>query len=167
MILPAHRINYARRLQYRRLSRAGAAAAAGSGGVLLAAVLASDGARSLGGLVLVLALGLGLYSRHWLSLARRSAVGARSEDAVRRVLQPLQAEDWRMRHSLQWQGEGDIDSVAIAPTGIAIDRDEDQDVRRAASRSRARAGGVAVAAPAKVGAQRGARHHVHHPCQGS
>jgi hypothetical protein len=26
----------------------------------------------------------------------------------------------RVRHSLAWQGRGDIDSVAIAPTGIAI-----------------------------------------------
>jgi hypothetical protein len=25
-----------------------------------------------------------------------------------------------MRHSVRWQGQGDIDSVAIAPTGIAI-----------------------------------------------
>lgn len=25
-----------------------------------------------------------------------------------------------MRHSLRWQGRGDIDSVAIAPTGIVI-----------------------------------------------
>jgi hypothetical protein len=25
-----------------------------------------------------------------------------------------------LRHSLSWQGKGDIDSVAIAPTGIAV-----------------------------------------------
>jgi hypothetical protein len=113
-------MNYARRLQYRRLSRAGLAAAAGSGAVVLATALASARARSLGGFVLVVALGLGLYSRHWLVLARRSAVGARSEDAVRRAPQPLEAEGWRMRHSVRWQGQGDIDSVAIAPSGIAI-----------------------------------------------
>lgn len=65
-------------------------------------------------------LGLGLYSRHWLSLARRSAVGARSEDAVQRALAPLKSEGWRLRHSLAWQGRGDIDSVAIAPSGIAV-----------------------------------------------
>ena len=53
-------------------------------------------------------------------MARRSAVGARSEDAVQRALAPLQAEGWRLRHSLRWQGQGDIDSVAIAPTGIAV-----------------------------------------------
>ncbi len=120
MIVPVHRMNYARRQQYRRLSRAGAVAAAGGGAVLLAAALAGAGAVSLGGFVILVAVGLGLYSRHWLLLARRSAVGARSEDAVRRALAPLQAEGWRMRHSLRWQGQGDIDSVAIAPSGIAI-----------------------------------------------
>ena len=26
---------------------------------------------------------------------------------------------WRLRHSLPWQGRGDIDSLAIAPTGVA------------------------------------------------
>jgi hypothetical protein len=39
---------------------------------------------------------------------------------VQRTLAPLQAEGWRLRHSLPWQSGGDIDSVAIAPTGIAI-----------------------------------------------
>ena len=63
---------------------------------------------------------LGLYARHWLSLARRSGVGARSEEDVQRALARLQVEGWRVRHSLRWQGRGDIDSVAIAPTGIAV-----------------------------------------------
>jgi hypothetical protein len=65
-------------------------------------------------------LGLGLSARHWLALAGRSRVGARSEDEVQRELAPLHAEGWRLRHSLPWQGGGDIDSVAIAPTGIAV-----------------------------------------------
>ena len=69
---------------------------------------------------LVAALVLCLYARRWLSLARRSRVGARSEDEVQRALASLQAEGWRLRHSLPWQGRGDIDSVAIAPTGIAL-----------------------------------------------
>jgi hypothetical protein len=57
---------------------------------------------------LVVAAALGLCARHWLSLARRSRVGARSEDAVQSTLAPLQAEGWRLRHSLPWQGRGDI-----------------------------------------------------------
>jgi hypothetical protein len=39
---------------------------------------------------------------------------------VRRALAPLEAEGWRLRHSLAWQGRGDIDSVAIDPTGVAV-----------------------------------------------
>jgi hypothetical protein len=56
-----------------------------------------------------------------MALARSAESGrARSEDAVQRALAPLQAEGWRLRHSLAWQGRGDIDSVAISPTGIAV-----------------------------------------------
>jgi Nuclease-related domain len=81
---------------------------------------ASVTAGLVAGCLLIVAAALGLWARHWLSLARRSRVGAQSEDAVQRALAPLQAEGWRLRHSLRWQGRGDIDSVAIAPTGIAI-----------------------------------------------
>ena len=113
-------MNYARRQQYRRLSRAGRAAAGSIAAALLALLAGGAGAVLLAGLLLLTALGLGLYARHWLALAGRSRAGARSEDDVQRALTPLLAEGWRLRHSLQWQGRGDIDSVAIAPTGIAI-----------------------------------------------
>ena len=113
-------MNYARRQQYRRLSHAGKAALGSVVVGLLGLAVASAGAAALGGLLLLTAVGLGLYARHWLSLARRSRVGARSEDEVQRALAPLQAEGWRLRHSLPWQGRGDIDSVAIAPSGIAV-----------------------------------------------
>jgi hypothetical protein len=113
-------MNYARRQQYRRLSSAGGAAMASSGTALLALAVASTGAVSAAGTILVLALGLGLYARHWLLLAGRSGVGARSEDEVRRALAALQADGWRLRHSLRWQGRGDIDSLAIAPTGVGF-----------------------------------------------
>ena len=113
-------MNYARRQQYRRLSRAGRAAAGSVAAALLALVFAGAGAAPLAGLLLLTAFGLGLYARHWLALARRSRVGACSEDDVQRALAPLQAGGWRLRHSLTWQGRGDIDSVAISPTGIAV-----------------------------------------------
>ena len=87
---------------------------------LLALVVAGAGAASFAGLLLLAAFGLGLYTRRWFALAGRSRVGARSEDAVQRALAPLQAEGWRLRHSLPWQGRGDIDSVAVSPTGIAV-----------------------------------------------
>ena len=113
-------MNYARRQQYRRLSHAGKAAVGSVAAGLLGLAVAIAGAAALGGLLLLMAVGLAFYARHWLSLAGRSRVGARSEDEVQRALAPLQAEGWRLRHSLTWQGSGDIDSVAIAPTGVAV-----------------------------------------------
>jgi hypothetical protein len=113
-------LNYARRQQYRRLSRAGRAAAGSVVATLLALVFAGAGEAPLAGLLLLTSFGLGLYARHWLSLAGRSRVGARSEDDVQRALAPLRAEGWRLRHSLPWRGRGDIDSVAISPTGFAV-----------------------------------------------
>jgi hypothetical protein len=96
------------------------AAMASGVSVLLALALAGAGAVSAAGAIVVLALGLGFYARHLLSLAERSRVGARSEDEVQRALAALQAEGWRLRHSLPWRGRGDIDSLAIAPTGVAF-----------------------------------------------
>ena len=113
-------MNFARRQQYRRLLRAGTAAAGCAAAAALGLVAAGAGAAPLSGLLLLTAVGLGLYARHWLSLAGRSRVGARSEDEVQRVLAGLEAEGWRLRHSLPWRGRGDIDSVALAPTGIAF-----------------------------------------------
>jgi uncharacterized protein YidB (DUF937 family) len=95
-------VNYARRQQYRRLSHAGRAALGSVVAGLLGLVVASAGAAALGGLLFLMAVGLGFYARHWLSLARRSRVGARSEDEVQRALAALQAEGWRFRHSLPW-----------------------------------------------------------------
>jgi hypothetical protein len=113
-------VNYARRQQYRRFSHAGKAALGSVIAALSGLVIASAGAVALAGLLLLAALGLGLYAQHWLSLAGRSRVGAHAEDEVQRALATLHAEGWRLRHSLPWQGQGDIDSVAIAPTGIAV-----------------------------------------------
>ena len=113
-------MNYARRQQYRRLSRAASAAMASALAGMLALAVASAGAVSAAGFLLVLALGFGVSARHWLSLAERSRVGARSEDEVRRALEPLEAEGWRLRHSMPWRGRGDIDSLAIAPTGLGF-----------------------------------------------
>jgi len=113
-------VNYARRQRYRRLSHAGRAGLGSVIAALFGLVIASAGAAALAGLLLLAAVGLGLYARHWLALAGRSRVGARSEDEVQRALAPLLAEGWRLRHSLPWRGRGDIDSVAISPTGIAV-----------------------------------------------
>jgi Nuclease-related domain len=95
--------------------------AAGTAAVfLLALLLAGIGAMSAASVPFLVALGLGLYARHWLVLARRSRVGARSEDDVRRRLAILGAQGWRLGHSLRWRGRGDIDSVAVAPSGVGF-----------------------------------------------
>jgi hypothetical protein len=63
-------LNYARRQQYRRLSRAGKAAAGSVAAALLALVVVGAGvaplarAAPLAGLLLLTAFGLGLYARH-------------------------------------------------------------------------------------------------------
>ena len=118
--LPASRMNYPRRQHYRRVRRAAAAVAAGVLPTGLALLAASLGAVPVAAVLLLVAVALGGYARHWARLAGRSRVGARSEDQVQRALAPLHPEGWRLRHSLPWQGRGDIDSVAIAPTGIAF-----------------------------------------------
>ena len=85
----------------------------------LAIIALGAGAPALAAALALVMIGLTVDSRRWLRLAGRSRVGARSEDAVRGSLAALQAEGWRLRHSLPYRG-GDIDSVAIAPTGMAF-----------------------------------------------
>lgn len=68
--------NYPRRQQYRRLVHAGEAALGSAIGALFGLLTASTGAAALAGLLLLAAVGMGLYARHWLSLAGRSRVGA-------------------------------------------------------------------------------------------
>ena len=113
-------VNYARHQQYRRLARAGRLGLASAAAALIGLLVVVVGAAPLGLLLMAVAGALGLRARRWLSLAGRSGVGACSEDEMQRALAPLRAERWRLRHSLTWQGRGDIDSVAIAPTGIAV-----------------------------------------------
>jgi hypothetical protein len=85
-------VNYARRQQYRRLSRAGKVGLGSVIAALFGVATARAGASALAGLLLLAAGGLGLFARHWFSLARRSRVGAYSEDEVQRALAPLQVE---------------------------------------------------------------------------
>ena len=113
-------MNYPRRHQFRRLSHAAESATASAAAALVGLLAGGAGARSAAAVLLLSAAALALYARHWLSLARRSGVGARSENEVRRRLTELEGERWRLRHSLPWRGRGDIDSLAIAPTRIAF-----------------------------------------------
>jgi hypothetical protein len=113
-------VSYPRRQQYRRLLRAGGATVGSMAAMLVALALASRGVLSVAAILVVAAVGSAFYARHWLSLASRSRIGARSDDEVRRSLGTLEADGWRVRHSLRWRGRGDIDSVAIAPCRIAF-----------------------------------------------
>jgi hypothetical protein len=113
-------VNYARRQQFHRLSRAGQLALTGIAAAVLGMLLLSIGLALPGGLPLGVAVVVGLRARHWLSLAGRSGVGARSEDEVRRALEALRETGWRLHHGLRWHGGGDIDSVAIAPSGFGF-----------------------------------------------
>jgi len=113
-------VNHARRQQYRRLSRAGRLGLAGTVMVVLGLFALRSGAVLPGTLLLVVAGMLGIGARHWLALAGRSGVGARSEDEVRCTLAQLKDRGWRLRHGVRWPRGGDIDSVAIAPTGVGF-----------------------------------------------
>jgi nuclease-like protein len=115
-----HGVNYARLQQHRRVLQAGRAGVASAVAALLGAFVISAGAALSGGVLLVVAAALGLGARHWLSRAGRSSVGVRSEDEMRRALEPLGESGWRLRHGLCWPRGGDIDSLAIAPTGVAF-----------------------------------------------
>jgi hypothetical protein len=135
------RVNYARRQQYRRLSHAGRAALGSVVLGLLGLVVASAGAAALRDLLLLTAVGLGLYARYWLSLAGRSRVGARSP---RRVPLPARSETvgvgakMPVRQRTQGAPRGRHDGqTAAAPRlydsadGPALDRPVPMYVRRA------------------------------------
>ena len=112
--------SFPRRQQARRLRRAAASGSAAIVAGAFAVAAAGIGATALAGLLALVMAALLLDARRWVRLAARSRVGARSEAAVRHALSGLEAEGWRLRHSLQCRGRGDIDSVAIAPTGVGF-----------------------------------------------
>jgi hypothetical protein len=114
------RSSFPRRQQVRRMRRAAASCVAAIAVGGLAAVAAGAGAPAPAGLLALAVGALVIDARRWARLAARSGVGARSEGQVRRVLSGLEAEGWRLRHSLPAGGRGDIDSIAIAPSGIAF-----------------------------------------------
>jgi hypothetical protein len=118
--------SFPRRQQYRRVRRAAGRGAAGLAACVLVFIVARAGMWWVAGALLLVAVGLFVDARRWLRLAARSRIGAESEEEVRRALAALEAEGWRVRHSLAQGGRGDIDSVAIAPTGMAFAIDQDE-----------------------------------------
>jgi len=113
-------LSYARRQQWRRLMTA-ASRAAGAAIALVAAALATAAEEAELGLLLALLSGvLALASHHSLRLASRSRVGAESEAQVRRALEPLAREGWRVAHAVDWPGRGDLDHVLRSPSGMGF-----------------------------------------------
>jgi Nuclease-related domain len=113
-------VSYPRRLRLRRLARAASRGAEAVIALGAAALVAAAGESGLG-LVLGLLSGvLALASRRALRLAGRSRVGAESEAQVRRALERLADDGWRVRHAVDWPGRGDLDHVVRAPSGIAF-----------------------------------------------
>ena len=115
--------SFPRRQQARRLRRAAATGSAGIVAGALAATAAGVGATALAGVLALVMVALVLDARRWVRLAARSRVGARSEDTVCRALSGLEAEGWRLRHSLPWGGRGDVDSADLDAPGSAAWRE--------------------------------------------
>jgi hypothetical protein len=113
-------LSHPRRQQLRRLRRAGSHGAGAAVALAAAVLVAGAGEPALAlGLVLVSAV-LGLASRRALRLAARSRLGAESEAQVRRALERLAGEGWRVRHAVEWPGGGDLDHVVRAPSGVGF-----------------------------------------------
>jgi hypothetical protein len=109
-----------RRQQWRRLRIAAIRAVLAAGVLGLAAVAATAGYAALATVLAVAATALAIASRRSLQLAARSRVGAASEALVRTALAPLEREGWRVHHSLDWPGSGDLDHVVRAPSGVVF-----------------------------------------------
>jgi hypothetical protein len=119
-MLSAMTVSYPRRQQVRRVLRAAKLVTGAMIALIGAVLLASAGhaglALSLGAAAVVLAL----LSRRALRLARRSGVGADSEAEVRRALEPLARQGWRVAHGVDWPGRGDLDHVLRSPSGMGF-----------------------------------------------
>jgi hypothetical protein len=113
-------VSYARRQQWRRLKEAASRAAAAAVGLVAAALAVGAHEPELGLVLGLLSAGLALSSRHALRLAARSRVGAESEAQVRRALEPLEREGWRVAHAVDWPGRGDLDHVLRSPGGMGF-----------------------------------------------
>jgi hypothetical protein len=113
-------LSYPARQRNRRLARGAQEAAAAVATLVLAGVAASSRIWSLPLALLILSVAFALRAWRSAQLARRSSIGARSEERVRAELKALEREGWQVRHSLRWRGRGDIDHVAVAPSAVGL-----------------------------------------------
>jgi hypothetical protein len=162
-MLSAMTVSYPRRQQVRRVMRAAKLAAGAMIALIGAVVLASAGhpalALSLGAAAAV----LGLLSRRALRLARRSGVGADSEAEVRRALEQLARQGWRVAHAVDWPRRGGPGSRAALPVGDGFrDRHQDTALQPRAHRADGRGGALSRAQAPSLSA-RGPACRVRHP----
>lgn len=87
---------------------------------MAAVLVAGAGDGTLAVMLLLLSGARALGSRRALRLSARSRVGAASEARVRRALEPLRSEGWRVQHALDWPRTGDLDHVIRSPAGIGF-----------------------------------------------
>ena len=113
-------LSYPRRQQLRRLRRAALTAVGALFIAVLALVALVGGLAGAAVLLLPVAAALAAATRHSLRLAARNRIGAESEIRVRRTLNRLRADGWRIIHGIDWPGHGDIDHVAVAPSGLGF-----------------------------------------------
>jgi hypothetical protein len=111
--------SYPARQRNRRLARGAHQGVAAVAMFLFAGAAAS---RASGLVLPLFAVGLIFGAGCWqsLRLARRSSIGARSEQRVRAELAALDREGWSVRHSLRWRGGEDIDHLAFAPPRVGF-----------------------------------------------
>ena len=112
--------SYPRRQRYVRLARAVEHGVLAFVTLLIGVATAAAGRAAPAIFFATAGVGFTLRSRRWVRLARRSGVGARSEQRVRRRLRELEREGWTVRHALRWPGSGDVDHIAVAPPCSAI-----------------------------------------------
>jgi Nuclease-related domain len=112
--------SYPHRQLSRRLVCAGQHALSALALLTLTVLAVSAGLSTLALVLALVTAACAVRSHHWWRLARRSAIGARSEQQVRTRLERLAQDGWRIRHSLGWLGGGDIDHLAIAPGPLRL-----------------------------------------------
>jgi hypothetical protein len=144
VMLSAMTVSYPRRQQVRRVLRAAKLVTGAMIALIGAVLLASAGhaglALSLGAAAVVLAL----LSRRALRLARRSGVGADSEAEVRRALEPLARQGWRVAARGRLAGSRGPGSRAVLSVGDGFrDRDQDAALQPGAPRANDRRGTLA------------------------
>jgi len=113
-------LSYPARQRNRRLARGVQDAVVAVAALGLAGAAATSRISSLALALLILSVAFAVRARRSVRLARRSSIGARSEERVRAELKVLEREGWSIRHSLRWRGGGDIDHVAIAPSAVGL-----------------------------------------------